>query len=413
MKIAIIGSGIAGNYAAYQLNKSHDVTLFEANDYIGGHTHTHDIEWAGGNYAIDSGFIVFNERTYPNFIAILDELGVPYSDTRMSFSVKNDATGLEYNGSSLNALFAQRRNLLNPGFLAMIREILRFNRNARKALVDNLTDLSLGEFLAQGDYSKDFIDQYIVPMGAAIWSTSPQLMRKFPARFFIRFFDHHGLLTVTDHPQWHVIDGGSREYVRKLTAGFKDKIRLNSPVMSVQRFESYVELTVHGADPQRFDRVFIATHSDQALRILTDASALEREVLGAIAYQRNEAVIHTDDSVLPTARRAWGAWNYHIGKQQQDRVALTYHMNCLQNLDAPVQFCVTLNNHDVIDETRILKRISYDHPLYTPASIAAQQRQAELNGVSGTYFCGAYWGNGFHEDGVVSAINALKHFAAG
>lgn len=410
MKVAVIGTGISGNVAAYHLNKEHDVTVYEANNYIGGHTHTHDIEWAGKHYAVDTGFIVFNERTYPNFIALLDELGVQSRPTTMSFSVKNDRNGLEYNGHSLDTLFAQRSNLLRPSFHRMIRDILRFNREAPLALERDEIEIGLAEFLAKGGYSQEFINHYIIPMGAAIWSTDPAQMQEFPARFFIRFFVNHGLLQIKDRPRWFVIDGGSREYVKPLVNSFRDRIRVNSPVEKVRRLPTHVEVTARNHDVERYDAVFIAAHSNQALNMLGDASHLEREVLGAIRYQENEAVLHTDHTVLPYRRKAWAAWNYHIQRDSNEQVALTYNMNILQGLDAPDQFCVTLNNSKAIDKRFVLDRITYEHPVYTPDSLIAQQRQGDINGVNRTYYCGAYWRNGFHEDGVVSALNALEHF---
>jgi predicted NAD/FAD-binding protein len=410
MRVAVIGTGISGNVAAYYLNKQHDVTVYEANGYIGGHTHTHDIEWAGSQYAIDTGFIVFNEKTYPNFIALMDELGVASKPTTMSFSVKSELNGLEYNGHSLNTLFAQRLNLLRPSFHRMIRDILRFNREAPLSLEQNKAEIGLGEYLRSAGYSKQFIDHYIIPMGAAIWSTDPRQMQEFPARFFIRFFLNHGLLQVKDRPRWFVIEGGSKEYVTPLTNSFAHRIRLGTPVESVMRFPSHVVIKARGHQSENFDAVFIATHSNQALKILADASKDELDVLGAIKYQQNEAVLHTDKSLLPRRRRAWAAWNYHIPDQQQEQVALTYNMNILQGIDAPVQFCVTLNNSRAVSGKKIIKRVSYEHPVYTPDVLVAQARQHEINATNRTYFCGAYWRNGFHEDGVVSALNALQHF---
>lgn len=410
MKIAIIGTGIAGNVTAYHLCRQHDITVFEANSYVGGHTHTHDILWQGRHYTVDTGFIVFNYRTYPQFTRLLQELKVPVQPSSMSFSVKCEKTGLEYNGTSLNSLFAQRRNLLRPGFYRMIRDILRFNREA-PALLDTPDDpVSLGEFLYRGGYSKQFIEHYLVPMGAAIWSADPLQMYHFPARFFIRFFHNHGMLSVDERPQWYVIRGGSQAYVRKLIAPFADRIRTGAEVEAIRRHPDHVSVKLAGQPAERFDAVFIASHSDEALRMLRDPSPLEREVLGAIPYQKNEAVLHTDDSVLPRRKLAWAAWNYHVLPHQQDRVALSYNMNILQSLQAPVQFCVTLNNSRAIDPARVIKRLTYHHPVFTPGAVAAQSRQAQINGVNRTYYCGAYWRYGFHEDGVVSALNAVQHF---
>jgi len=410
MKIAIIGSGIAGNVAAYYLHKDHDITLFEANDYVGGHTHTHSIEWQGRHYSIDTGFIVFNYRTYPNFTRLLNELMVPVQPSNMSFSVKCETTGLEYNGNNLNSLFAQRSNLLRPSFHRMLRDILRFNRHAPSLLQNGDDSLSLGAYLQQEAYSQEFIQNYIIPMGAAIWSTDPQSMQDFPAHNFVRFFHNHGLLSVNDRPTWYVIKGGSNQYVKKLIQPFRDRIRLDTPIDCIQRFSTHVEITPHSQPTERFDAVFIASHSDQALAMLNDATPLEQEILGAIPYQQNTAILHTDQSVLPKRRLAWAAWNYHLLPQNPSRVALTYNMNILQGLDAPEQFCVTLNNDAAIDESHIIKRMRYHHPVFTPAGMAAQQRQQEINGPNRTYFCGAYWRYGFHEDGVVSALNAIKHF---
>ena len=410
MKIAIIGSGIAGNVAAYHLHKDHEITLFEANDYAGGHTHTHTIDWQDRQFAIDTGFIVFNYRTYPHFTRLLNELQVPVQPSNMGFGVKCENTGLEYNGNNLNSLFAQRRNLLRPSFHRMLRDILRFNRQAPSLLQSCDNNLSLGDYLQQQAYGREFIEQYIIPMGAAIWSTDPVRMQTFPAYNFVRFFHNHGLLSVADRPTWYVIKGGSNQYVKKLIQPFRDRIRLSSPIESIRRYSSHVEITPRNQPTERFDAVFIASHSDQALAMLSDATKQEQEVLRAIPYQENTAVLHTDKTILPEKRLAWAAWNYHLLQGNSSRVALTYNMNILQGLDTPEQFCVTLNNDSAIDESRILKRMRYHHPVYTPDGMQAQQRQEEINGVNRTYFCGAYWRYGFHEDGVVSALNAIKHF---
>jgi predicted NAD/FAD-binding protein len=328
----------------------------------------------------------------------------------MSFSVRVEARDLEYNGTSLNSLFAQRRNLLRPSFHRMIREILRFNREAPALLDGDDDSLTLGEYLQRRRYSREFIDHYLVPMGAAIWSTDPQAMLLFPARYLVRFFHNHGMLSVDDRPVWRVVPGGSREYVKRLTASFRHRIRLNTPVTAIRRLPSHVEIETEDGPPQRFDAVFIAAHSDQALRLLADPSPLEREVLGAIPYQENEVVLHTDTRLLPKRQLAWAAWNYHVPAQPAERVAVTYNMNILQGLDAPVTFCVTLNRSADIDPGKVLKRLTYHHPLFTREGVAAQQRQGEVNGANRTFYCGAYWRFGFHEDGVVSALKALEHF---
>ena len=410
MKIAVIGTGIAGNVAAWKLSKEHEVTVYEANDYIGGHTNTHDVSIQGRDYAIDTGFIVFNYRTYPEFTRLLNEMNVEVQPTNMSFSVKHEITGLEYNGNTINSLFAQRRNLFRPSFLRMVRDILRFNREAVQSLEHEDAELPLGEYLAKYRYGEEFKNHYIIPMGAAIWSTEAGLMQDFPARFFIRFFHNHGLLSVSDRPVWHVIKGGSRNYLDPLIKPFRENIRLGTPVQTIRRFHDHVEIETRAHGIETFDAVFIATHTNEALRMLDYATVAETEVLGAIPYQKNEAVLHTDTSLLPRRRLAWAAWNYHVLKQQQDRVALTYNMNILQGIDAPVTFNVTLNNTAAIDADKILKTVNYEHPLFTPESVAAQARHKEINGTWRTWYCGAYWRNGFHEDGVASALEAVEHF---
>ncbi len=410
MRIAVVGTGIAGNVAAYRLARDHEVTVFEAAGYIGGHTNTVDVNFLGQQYAVDTGFIVFNDWTYPEFIKLLDELGVESQPSAMSFSVSCEKTGLEYNGTSKNALFAQRSNLFRPSFYRMIGDILRFNREARALLEGRDDTTTLGEYLEAGGYSRQFVDHYVVPMGAAIWSAKPEGLKEMPAQFFLRFFHNHGMLSVKDRPVWRVIRGGSQRYVERLVAGHRDRIRLNTPVRAIRRLPHGVEIRTDEGGPELFDQVFIASHSDQALAMLADATPLEREVLGAIPYQENEAVLHTDESVLPRRKLAWAAWNYHLLAHEQDRVALTYNMNILQSLDAPVQFCVTLNNTGAIDPDRIIRKISYDHPILTREGVIAQRRQGEINGANRTYFCGAYWRNGFHEDGVVSTLAALEHF---
>jgi predicted NAD/FAD-binding protein len=410
MKIAVVGTGIAGNVAAYHLCREHEVTVFEANDRIGGHTHTHDVHAWGRDYRIDTGFIVFNKATYPHFLDLLHELGVAYQDSDMSFSVRCDRTAMEYNGTTINSLFAQRSNLLKPAFLRMIRDILRFNREAVAigATLDEHT--TLGDFLMDQQFSREFIDWYIVPMGAAIWSTDPAQMLGFPASYFIRFFANHGLLSVNDRPQWYVVKGGSDGYLRKLSQPYRDSIRLRSPVVSIRRLPHTVEVTTASGGKERFDYVFVATHSDQALAMLRDPSPEESEVLGSIRYQKNDVVLHTDARTLPRRRRAWAAWNYRVPVDSRSNVTVTYNMNQLQSLESPEPFCVTLNDEDSIDPSRVIKRLQYDHPMYEPGSIAAQRRQEEINGPRRTFFCGAYWRYGFHEDGVVSALNALQHF---
>ncbi|ALZ10842.1 FAD-dependent oxidoreductase [Pseudomonas aeruginosa] len=411
MRIAIIGSGISGLTCAYLLARQHELTVFEAADWIGGHTHTVDIDWQGRRYAVDTGFIVFNDWTYPRFIQLMEHLGVASRPTQMSFSVHDPASGLEYNGHDLNTLFAQRRNLLSPGFWGMLRDILRFNRTALEDLAEQRipASLTLGDYLRAEGYGARFIDHYIVPMGAAIWSMSPERMLDFPLQFFVRFFANHGLLSVSERPQWRVVEGGSRSYVAPLSASFRQSIRLSCPVQRVKRDGQGVEI-LSAAGCERFDKVVFACHSDQVLGLLDSPTPQERDVLGALTYASNEVVLHTDTRLLPRRRLAWASWNYRLGGPTQAPAALTYDMNILQGIEAPVTFCVSLNQSEQIDPTQVLARFDYAHPQFSLAGVAAQARRAELQGHHHSYFCGAYWGNGFHEDGVVSALEVADHF---
>lgn len=409
MKIAIIGSGIAGNTLAYHLHKEHEITVFEAQSHIGGHTHTHEVSHEGKQFNVDTGFIVFNDRNYPNFSALLTELKVDWQPSSMSFSVRCEKTGLEYNGTSLNSLFAQRSNLLKPSFYKMIRDILRFNKTAIAVLSEH-NEITLGAYLRQGAYSQQFIDQYIIPMGAAIWSTDAAKMLDFPAHLFVRFFHNHGMLSVNDRPQWRTVSGGSATYVSALTEGFKYKIRLNTPIESVRRLKTSVRVKPLFGAEEKFDYVFFACHSDQALHMLSDKTAAEAEILAAIPYQENSIYLHHDASLMPKRKLAWAAWNYHVTEPASDHVAVTYNMNILQNLHSSEPLLVTLNHTRLINPAKVIKRIKYMHPVYTLAGAAAQARHGEISGINRTGYAGAYWGNGFHEDGVVSALAALQHF---
>jgi predicted NAD/FAD-binding protein len=411
MKIAIIGSGISGLTCAYLLNRQQDITVFEASDWIGGHSHTVDVEVEGERHAIDTGFIVFNDWTYPNFIRLLDQLGVASQPTEMSFSVQDPRTGIEYNGSNLNQVFAQRRNLLSPGFWGMLREILRFNSQALRDLDEQriTADTTLGAYLRENRYGQRFIEHYIVPMGSAIWSMSLGEMQRFPFQFFVRFCKNHGLLSVTNRPQWRVVSGGSRSYVSALSAGFVERIRLNCPVYRVERDLGGV--TLHCATgSKRFDNVVFACHSDQALRLLVAPSQAEREILGALHYAENDVVLHSDTRLLPKSRRAWASWNYRLGDSAQHLAAVTYNMNILQGLQSNTTFCVSLNQTAAIEPSKILDRFRYAHPQYSQAGLVAQARWQELQGAQNSYYCGAYWANGFHEDGVVSALRVAAAF---
>lgn len=408
MRIAVIGGGISGMLSWYLLQRNYDVTLLEANDYLGGHTATVDVEVHGQHYAIDTGFIVFNNWTYPIFNKFIAELGVAALPTEMSFSVKNTQNNLEYNGNTFASLFAQKRNIFRPSFWKMLLEITRFNKLGKQLVAADHTDLDLelGAFLDKHGFGAGIRDNYLLPMGAAIWSAGLTEMPQFPVRFFLRFFNNHGLLNINDRPQWSVIKGGSRSYVEALLAKVgTDKLRLNQKIAGVTRQADGI--TVHYADgkTEQFDKVVFACHSDQALALLKDPSVEETAVLGGIAYQQNEVVLHTDTRLLPVRKAAWASWNYNLDSQISDKSTLTYNMNILQCLTAPVTFCVTLNNTANIAKDKILGVYHYAHPVYNPMTIACQQRRAEINGQRNSYFCGAYWYNGFHEDGARSAVD--------
>ena len=408
MKIAIVGTGISGLAAAYYLQQDHDITVFEASDTIGGHTATIDVDYQGQHYAVDTGFIVYNDWTYPNFIRLLDELGVESKPTEMSFSVSCEATGLEYAGSNLNTLFSQRRNLVSPYFLRLLRDIVRFNKTVVGDVEQGVVpdDMTLGDYLASNGYSDGFSRHYLVPMAAAIWSSGHDVIEQFPLKFFVRFFNNHGLLNIANRPQWRVIAGGSREYLEPLTRGFVDRIRVNTPIRTIERQADRVLLTTAQDEQLTFDQVIIASHSDQALGMLQDASEHERAVLRAIPYQDNEVVLHTDERLLPKQPRAWSSWNYRLTADQQ-QAGLTYNMNILQHLDAPATFCVSLNQSERIDPAKVIQTFNYSHPVFTLAGVDAQHCWQKINGVNRTWFCGAYWRNGFHEDGLHSALRVV------
>jgi predicted NAD/FAD-binding protein len=395
--------------AAYLLSRTHQVHLFEANDYAGGHTHTRKVPLGGREWPVNTGFIVFNDWTYPNFIRLMDELEVPWENSDMSFSVQSGETGLEYNGTSLNTLFAQRSNLANPRFLRMVREILRFNKLTRHELKAGLipVDETLGSYLERHRFSDYFRNHYIVPMGAAIWSAPEATIYRFPVLFFLRFFENHGMLSVDQRPQWRVLKGGSASYVERMRPSFGDRLYLNTPVRRIRRHSDGVILE-SGRGEEAFDEVVIATHSDQALAMLGDPTDTEAEILGAMPYQDNDVVLHTDTRLLPRRKLAWAAWNYFLPKDPDAAVSVTYNMNILQNFDAPETFCVTLNRSDEIDPSRIIERYRYTHPVFTLAGMTAQDRHGEISGRNHTHYCGAYWFNGFHEDGVRSGLRVAK-----
>lgn len=409
MKIAIIGAGISGLVAAYHLRDEHDVTVFEANDYPGGHTNTVWVELDGNTYFIDTGFIVFNDRTYPHFTHLLDELAVESQPTTMSFSVRDEHTGLEYNGRSLNTLFAQRRNLLRPNFHRMVADIFRFNQKAQ-TLVERCDDgTTVGMFLKQNRFSQEFVRYYLLPMGSAIWSCPMGKFAEFPIRFIVAFYHNHGLLSLSRRPTWRVIKGGSRNYVDAIVRHLPNGVRLNSRVNSIERTHHDVVVRLQSEHFHRFDHVIFACHSDQALRLLGEnATRTEREVLSEFPYERNVAVLHTDSALMPRTRRAWASWNYHLSGMEERPASVTYCMNILQRIHSRNTFCVTLNAESQIEPSRILRRFVYHHPVFTTGRAVAQARHHELLNANRSSFCGAYWRNGFHEDGVVSALAAVN-----
>ena len=417
MKVAIVGTGISGLVCAHLLHPHHEIAVFEANDYVGGHTNTVDVTLEGRDYAIDTGFIVYNERNYPNFVRLLDQLGVATQPSSMTFSVRNERTGVEWRGSNLNTMFAQRRNLLRPSFHRMLIDILRFNKAAKRLVDDDRLgradeSVSLAEFVSTLRLSPRFTEEFLIPFGASIWSADPSTFLDFPATTYTRFMANHGLLDLRGMPQWRTVAGGSQRYVEKLIPPFADRIRLRTPVAKVVRTAVGVEI-VTADGPERFDKVILAGHSDQSLRLLADADPAEREILGAIRYQPNTATLHTDTAFLPVNPRARASWNYHVGAGDQREAALTYWMNELQSIDSPHEFMVTLNQADRIDRSKVLAEFEYDHPVYDAEAIRAQGRRPEIQGVNGTFFAGAYWGYGFHEDGVRSALDVCRHFGVG
>lgn len=413
MRIAIVGSGISGLTAAHHLQRDHAITLFEAADRPGGHSHTVDVEDGDRSHSVDTGFIVYNERNYPYFSALLGELGVATQPGEMSFSMRCDRSGLEYSGSSPGSLFAQRGNLLNRRFLGMLRDILRLHRHAG-ALMSAPESQSLGSFLAERRLRGAVLEDYLLPMAGAIWSASPDSILDFPARHFGRFFHNHGLLQLRDRPQWRTVCGGSREYVTAIVRPLGDRLRLSTPVQWVRRIPGGVMLKAGHDQPQAFDAIVFACHSNQALGLLRDPTPAEREVLGCIPYQENEAVLHTDIRLLPRLPQARAAWNYHrLDGTDSGRVSVTYDLTLLQRLPTRQRFLVTLNATEAIDPSHTLRRMTYHHPVFTARGMAAQARWAELNGVGHTWYCGAWWGYGFHEDGVRSGIAVARAINSG
>jgi predicted NAD/FAD-binding protein len=410
MRIAIVGGGISGLVCAFLLNEEHDIVLFEANDYIGGHTHTIDVTLGTKHYPVDTGFIVFNEVTYPNFLKLIRRLGVAYQPSVMTFSVKSESDGIEYSPHNLNSFFIQRKNLRDPSFYRMIWEIIRFRRRFSTLLQEESRDAGLVPFLRSNGYSRRFIDYFIIPLGSSLWSADPKRIDDFPLSTFVRFFENHGFLQIKHPFEWKVIQGGSARYVEKLIAPFSGKIRLHSPVRSVARHPNGVDLHLDSGVVEHFDHMVLAVHSNQALAMLSDPTSSECEILGAIPYQENLTILHTDTRILPSRRRIWSSWNYCIPRQEQRRAVITYDMNILQNLRAPVEFCVTLNRPDAVAPEKRIGVYNYHHPVYKLASPAAQKRHGEISGHNRTHYAGAYWGYGFHEDGVNGALAACAFF---
>ena len=427
MRIAIVGSGISGLVCAHLLHPGHQITLFEGGDHLGGHTHTHELELRRRPFRVDTGFIVFNEETYPGFLALLARLGVASQPSDMSFSVKDAATGLEWKGTSLDSLFAQRANLFNLSFHRMVADILRFNGVAKAlAASPEVNDEPIGAFVERHGFSRQFVEHYLVPIGTAVWSADPSRFTEFPAQTFCRFFENHRFLQATGQPTWRTVAGGSDTYAKAILAPLAGRVR-RAAVTSVRRGlpptgpaepggalpPGTVEVTAAGAAPERFDRVILACHSDEALRLLGDATPLERAVLGAIPFQENQATLHTDERVLPASHRARASWNAWIPPTPRGRATLTYDMTRLQSLASPEPLLVSLNMDDLIAPERVLRRLTYHHPVYTPESVRAQRRHAEVDGQAGTHFCGAYWSYGFHEDGVQSALRVCAKYGVG
>lgn len=407
MRIAVVGAGVSGLAAAYLLAREHEVVVYEAADRLGGHTDTHDVEVQGRRYCVDTGFIVCNRLNYPLFFALLGELGVATKPTTMSFAVRDEASGLEYNAGTNGGLFVQKRRLFSPRHWLMIRDILRFYREA-PALLDAAGDPTLAELLAQRRYSAAFRDDHIVPMASALWSSPSAQVLEFPAKYLVAFMANHHMLQVEGRPEWRVVEGGSTSYVRALTARWTAKARVATPVRSVaRRGDGGVDVRADGG-AERYDQVVLACHSDQALALLDPPSAAEREVLGAIGYQFNDTVLHTDPNLLPRDPRAWAAWNALKPREPGAACTVSYCMNLLQGIDAPAPLVVTLNCTDAIDPAKILARRAYHHPIYTRASVAAQGRRAQINGVARVWYAGAYWGWGFHEDGMRSAVDVAQ-----
>lgn len=410
-RVVVIGAGISGLAAAYLLSRRHRVHLFEKDGRLGGHTHTVAHTTPAGALPLDTGFLVHNDRTYPNLVRLFREIGVGTRDSDMSFAVSCRRTGLAYSSRGLNGFFAERRSLLRPSHYRLLREIVRFNATAPALLEDPEGDRqTLGEFLEAHRFSERFVEWYVLPMASAIWSASLDAIRRFPALTLVRFFDNHGLLTLTSQPTWKVVANGSHSYIPLLTAPLADRIHTGVSITAIERHESHVVLRFADRPAMDVDDVVLACHGDQVLPLLLDATDRERDVFGRFATTANVAVLHTDPSLLPAQPRARASWNYLLGEAAGRPPTVTYDLNRLQGLRTREQYCVTLNPAVEIAEQRVIRRMRYTHPLYTREAIAAQARWAEVSGIDRTHYCGAYWGHGFHEDGLNSAIRVARAF---
>jgi predicted NAD/FAD-binding protein len=407
MKIAVVGSGIAGLGAAWLLSRQHEVVLFEKETRLGGHTHTHRVAMAGREYSVDTGFIVFNPANYPLLTRLFEELGVQSQPTTMGFSVQDARSGLEYNATNLNAMFCQRSNLLSPKFIRMVKEILRFYRECGSVLEEPGDGPTLDEYLRQHRYSNLFIEDHLVPMASALWSSPASTIMDFPAKYLVRFMANHRMLQVDDRPQWRVVKGGSSAYIAAMEKAWNVSVRLDTEVQSIRR-DGVAAIVTSAAGEEGFDHVVLACHGDQSLRLLADPSPAERAILGAIRYQENDTVLHTDSRILPKRRAAWSAWNAYVPARPGEDCTVSYCMNLLQSLKSPEPFVVSLNRTRDIAPDKILARMSYRHPLYTHESVAAQKLQGDINGVNRTWYGGAYWGFGFHEDGFRSGVEIAR-----
>lgn len=406
-RIAVIGSGISGLTAAYYLSRRHEVHVYERDNRLGGHTNTAMVESSRGTIPVDTGFIVHNEKTYPNFCRLMVELGVETQPSDMSFAVTDQSGGFEYSSRGVNGFFAQKRNLVSRAHYTLFRDILRFNREAAKVLDDpDAHELTLGAFLDGGGYSPVFIDRYLIPMAGAVWSMAPDVMPAFPLLTLIRFMKNHGMLGINTHPKWKTIRGGSNTYLAPITAPFRQRITSNVEVRSISRSEHGATISFNGLADATFDDVVFACHGDQVLPLLAQPTEAEREILGNFTTTRNEACLHTDSNLLPKRPAARASWNYLLG--DSGNVTLTYHMNRLQSLGTPEDYCVTLNANGAVNPGRALRRITYEHPLVTKAAIRSQERWHEISGKNHTHFCGAYWFYGFHEDGVRSGLRVAE-----